>query len=406
MSLSDFQCKNAKPGEKVIKLSDGGGLQLWVTPDGAKRWRLAYRIDGKQKALAIGVYPSVGLKEAREAREAAKKQIDAGQDPSVTKKIAKATRIAANALTFDALGADLLEKKRREGKAPGTLQHFQWYLKLAHPIIGDRPISEISPTEVLSALRAVEARGRLETARKMRAAIGEVFRFAVTNSRAQHDPTAVLRGALAAPVVRHRSAIIDPKAFGELLRAVDGYTGAPETQVALELLALTFVRPGELRFAEWSEFDADRALWTIPAEKMKMRRPHRVPLASRALEILRDLQQMTGRGKYLFPSTRSATRCMSENTICAALRRMGFGKDEMSAHGFRAAASSMLNESALWHPDAIERQLAHDDADAVRKAYARAEFWDERVRMMDWWAVRCAEMRDASSTTMASDKAA
>jgi integrase len=215
-----------------------------------------------------------------------------------------------------------------------------------------------------------------------------------------------LKGLLATPVVKHRAAIIEPKAFGGLLRAISSYAGAPETRAALELLSLTFVRPGELRSAEWGEFDLDRGLWTIPAAKMKMRRPHRVPLAPRVVEVLRDLHSMTGHGKFLFPSTRSLARCMSENTICAALRRLGFGKDEMSAHGFRAAASSMLNESGLWHPDAIERQLAHDDADAVRKAYARAEFWDERVRMMDWWAVRCAEMRDESSKTMADSNAA
>lgn len=406
MSLSDLQCKNAKPGPKVVKLSDGGGLQLWVTPDGAKRWRLAYRIAGKQKALAIGVYPSIGLKEAREARETAKRHIDAGQDPSVIKKIAKATRIASNEATFDALSAELLAKKRREGKAAGTLEHFSWYMTLARPVIGARPIAELSSAEVLAALRVVEARGRLETAKKMRASIGEVFRFAIATGRAENDPTSALKGALTAPVVKHRAAIIEPKAFGGLLRAVDGYTGAPETRAALELLALTFVRPGELRFAEWAEFDMERALWVIPAKKMKMRRPHRVPLSPRALEILRDLQQMTGRGKYLFPSTRSATRCMSENTVCAALRRLGFGKAEMSAHGFRSAASSMLNESNLWHPDAIERQLAHEDADLIRKAYARAEFWDERVKMMDWWADHCAEMRAGTSTNQARDDAA
>jgi integrase len=406
MSLSDLQCRNAKPGAKVVKLSDGGGLQLWVTPDGAKRWRLAYRIAGKQKALAIGVYPTIGVKEARDARTAAKNLIDAGQDPSIAKKIAKTNRIASNADTFDTLAAELLEKKRKEQKALGTLERFEWLVSLARPIIGSRPISEISSAEVLAALRVVEARGRLETARKMRATVGEVFRFAAAHGRAGHDPTAVLKGLLAAPVVKHRAAIIEPKAFGGLLRAISSYAGAPETRAALELLSLTFVRPGELRSAEWGEFDLDRGLWTIPAAKMKMRRPHRVPLAPRVVEVLRDLHSMTGHGKFLFPSTRSLARCMSENTICAALRRLGFGKDEMSAHGFRAAASSMLNESGLWHPDAIERQLAHDDADAVRKAYARAEFWDERVRMMDWWAVRCAEMRDESSKTMADSNAA
>ena len=195
------------------------------------------------------------------------------------------------------------------------------------------------------------------------------------------------------PTVQHRAAITEPKAFGGLLRAIAGYNGAPETRAALELLALTFVRPGELRSAEWAEFDLDAGVWVIPAEKMKMRREHRVPLAPRAVTILREFHGITGGGKFLFPSIRSAARCMSENTVNAALRRLGFAQDEMTGHGFRSAASSILNESAMWHADAIERQLAHVDTDATRKAYARAEFWDERVRMMAWWADRCNEMR-------------
>ena len=227
----------------------------------------------------------------------------------------------------------------------------------------------------------------------MRGAIGEVFRYAVAAGRAENDPTGALKGALTAATVQHRAAIIEPKAFGGLLRALAGYDGAPETRAALELLALTFVRPGELRAAEWAEFNLDAGVWAIPAEKMKMRRPHRVPLAARAVAILRELHAITGGGKFLFPSVRSATRCMSENTINAALRRMGFEKHEMCGHGFRSAASSMLNELGLWNADAIERQLAHVDTDCVRKAYARADFWEERVRMMAWWADRCQEMR-------------
>jgi len=393
MPLSDLQVRTAKPGAKIVKLSDGGGLQLWITPDGAKRWRLAYRFAGKQKTLAIGVYPTVGLREARSAREVAKKLLDGGHDPSIAKKVAKSNRIVANANTFDALAAELQEKKRREGKASGTLNHWAWMLRLAQPTIGARPIAEIGAPEVLAALRTVEARGRHETARKMRGAIGEVFRYAVATGRAESDPTASLKGALTTPTVKHRAAIIEPKAFGALLRAIADYEGMPETKAALELLALTFVRPGELRAAEWTEFDLDAALWVIPAEKMKMRRPHRVPLAPRPITILHELSTITGHGKFLFPSVRSPARCMSENTINAALRRLGFGKEEMTGHGFRSTASSMLNECGLWHPDAIERQLAHVDADAVRKAYARADFWEERARMMEWWADRCEEMR-------------
>jgi integrase len=219
-----------------------------------------------------------------------------------------------------------------------------------------------------------------------------VFRFAVATCRADMDPTAALRGAILSPVVQHRAAIIEPKAFGGLLRAIATYEGAPETKAALESMALTFVRPGELRTAEWSEFDLDAAVWSIAAEKMKMRRPHRVPLAPQTLAILQPLRGIS-RGRFLFPSIRSQQRCMSENTINAALRRLGFGKDQMTGHGFRSAASSMLNESGLWSADAIERQLAHVDADSVRRAYARADYWEERVRMMAWWAGRCGEMK-------------
>jgi integrase len=383
MPLNDLTIRNAKPGERVYKLSDGGGLQLWVTPDGAKRWRMAYRFAGKQKTLAIGVYPAVGLREAREARDGAKRLLAEGGDPSIAKKINRTTKALATANTFEAVAADLTDKKRREGKADRTLNKIEWLLRLAAPSIGARPISEITTPEVLSVLRKVEARGRHETARRLRATIGEVFRYAVATGRAESDPTSALKGAIAAPVVNHRAAIIDPKAFGGLLRAISGYEGAPETRTALELQALTFVRPGELRAAEWTEFDLGAAVWSIPGEKMKMRRPHRVPLAT---TLLRELQTITGQGRFLFPSARSTARCMSENTINAALRRLGFSQDEMTGHGFRSAASSILNESGLWHADAIERQLAHVDNDSVRRAYARADYWDERVRMMAWWA--------------------
>ena len=259
-------------------------------------------------------------------------------------------------------------------------------LSLARPAIGARLIAEITAPEVLGALRGVESRGRHETAKRLRATIGQVFRYAVATGRAEADPTGALRGALTAPVVNHRAAITEPKALGGLLRAIASYEGAPETRTALELLALTFVRPGELRAAEWAEFDLDAAVWSIPSEKMKMKRPHRVPLAPRAVAILRELQAITGRGKFVFPSVRSSARCMSENTINAALRRMGFAKDEMTGHGFRAVASSLLNESGKWNADAIEAQLAHVENDAVRRAYHRADYWSERVAMIAYWA--------------------
>ena len=393
MALNELVIRSAKAEGKITKLSDGGGLQLWVTADGAKRWRLAYRFAGGQKVLAIGVYPAVGLKEARTARQDAKRLLSEGIDPSSAKKQAKAAQASSAANTFEAIAAELVDKKRREGKAANTVGKSEWLLSLALPAIGTRPIKEIAAPDILAVLRKVESRGKLETAKRLRATIGQVFRYAVATGRADADPTGALAGAIASPVVRHRAAIVGPKAYGALLRSIVSYEGSPETLVALELLALTFVRPGELRAAEWSEFDLDAALWSIPEEKMKMRRPHRVPLAPRAVAILLDLNTITGRGRFLFPSVRSATRCMSENTINAALRRLGFRQDEMTAHGFRSAASSILNESGLWNPDAIERQLAHVDNDGVRRAYARADFWDERVRMMNWWADKCEELR-------------
>jgi len=393
MALTELAIRSAKVEGKITKLSDGGGLQLWVTGDGAKRWRLAYRYAGGQKVLAIGVYPDVGLKEARTARQDAKRLLSEGIDPSSAKKQAKAAQASSAANTFEAIAAELVDKKRREGKAANTVGKSEWLLSLALPAIGTRPIKEIAAPDILAVLRKVESRGKLETAKRLRATIGQVFRYAVATGRADADPTGALAGAIASPVVRHRAAIVGPKAYGALLRSIVSYEGSPETLAALELLALTFVRPGELRAAEWSEFDLDAALWSIPEEKMKMRRPHRVPLAPRAVAILLDLNTITGRGRFLFPSVRSATRCMSENTINAALRRLGFRQDEMTAHGFRSAASSILNESGLWNPDAIERQLAHVDSDGVRRACARADFWDERVRMMNWWADKCEELR-------------
>jgi integrase len=397
MALTDAAIRAAKSKEgRTIKLSDGGGLQLWVTSSGSKRWHIAYRFGGKQLKLSLGAYPAVGLKDAREQRDAAKRLLASGIDPGQQRKTAALIKANAEANTFDAIASELLQKKRCEAKAEKSLDKLEWLLSLARPSIGARPIAEITAPDVLSVLRAVEARGRHETARRLRATIGQVFRYAVATGRAEADPTGALKGALTMPNVQHRAAIVEAKAFGGLLRAIATYDGAPETRAALELLALTLVRPGELRAAEWAEFDLETGVWSIPGEKMKMKRPHRVPLASQAIVILQDLKAITGSGKFLFPSVRSAQRCMSENTINAALRRLGFDKDEMTGHGFRSAASSMLNESGLWNADAIEAQLAHVENNSVRRAYHRADYWDERTRMMSWWANRCEELRDGA----------
>jgi integrase len=389
---SAIRAAKSKTGQ-TVKLSDGGGLQLWVQPSGSKLWNLAYRFAGKQRKLAIGSYPGIGLKEARAKREEARKLLTSGFDPSQQKRLAKLTSESQKADTFEAISREVLEKKRREGKSETTVSKAKWLFDLAIPRLGPHPIAEITAPEVLAVLRQVETRGRLETARRLRAVIGQAFRFAVATGRAVSDPTSALRGALTAPVVQHRAAIVEPVPFGALLRAIDGYDGTLVVRSALQLLALTFTRPGELRLATWKEFDLDAGVWTIPANRMKMRRPHRIPLASQTISVLEELRTLTGQFELLFPGVRSPSRPLSENTLNAALRRLGYAKDDMSSHGFRAAASSLLNECGKWNADAIEAQLAHVESNAVRKAYARAEYWAERVEMMAYWADRLVELR-------------
>ena len=392
--LTDARVRNAKPTPRPMKFSDAGGLHLLVQPHGSKLWRMAYRFAGKQKTLALGVYPTVSLQEAREKRDAAKRSLAKGIDPSAQRRLERqAARTPGS--TFKDVAEEVMAKFEREGRADATLTKKRWLLQFAYPSIGHRPIAEITAPELLSVLRRVEERGCYETARRMRSTFGTVLRFAIATGRAERDPAADLRGALTSPKVTHRAAIIDPAAIGALLRAIDGYAGHPFTKAALLLAALTFVRPGELRRAEWSEFDFEAAEWRIPAAKMKMRRPHRVPLSRQALAILHDLQAMTGHGRWLFPSVRSISRPMSENTMNAALRRLGYGADEMTTHGFRSMASTRLNEMGCWNPDAIERQLAHQEPDDVRRAYTHAaEYWLDRVHMMQAWADYLDELRE------------
>jgi integrase len=391
--LSDRSIRAVRSSGKLTKLSDSSGLQLWITPQGGKYWRLAYRFDGKQRVLALGTYPTVTLKDARIARDLAKRDLKAGRDLNQQRKITRLEVETAAMNTFAGIATELLAKKKREEKAETTLRKLQWLLGLATPYLGPRPVAAISAPEVLAVLRQVEARGKLETARRLRAVIGEVFRYAIAVGKANSDPTFALRGALTTPPTKHRAAIVEPVPLGALLRAIDSYDGTPEVIAALQLLALTFVRPGELRNARWAEFDLEAAIWTIPPERMKMKRAHRVPLAPQGIAILRRLHGITCRGELLFPSVRSSKRCMSENTVNAALRRLGYTKDDMTGHGFRAAASSLLNECGKWNPDAIEAQLAHVENNSVRRAYARADFWEERVAMMSYWAERLEAMR-------------
>jgi len=404
MSLSDVKIRTAKATATMQKLSDGEGLQLWISPVGGKAWKLAYRFGGKQKKLSLGNYPDISLQRARELRADAKRTLAEGRDSGELRRIEKLTAGNASANTFNAVADELLERKRREGRTENTIEKIVWILDFARPVIGERPISEITAAEVLQALRAVEARGRLETARRMRSVVGEVFRFAIATARATNDPTFALRGALMPPKVQHRAALVAPADFGALLRAIDGFNGQPTTTAALKLLALLFPRPGELRLAEWQEFNLPDAVWVIPAARTKMRREHRVPLSKQAVGLLRELHAITGRGKLVFPGYGVGSRAgkpieqrpISENTLNGALRRMGYGQDEMTAHGFRSTASTLLNECGLWSADAIERALAHVEQDDVRKAYNRAAHWDERVRMAQWWADHLDSLRDGA----------
>ncbi|MDX8510215.1 tyrosine-type recombinase/integrase [Mesorhizobium captivum] len=373
----------ARPASKLQKLSDGGGLQLWIQPSGTRLWRLAYRFDGKQKLLSLGSYPVLSLADAREARDEAKRLLKAGADPARERKFHKAT---SQKDTFRSIADEYVDKLKKEGRADRTISKVKWLLDFAYPTIGDKCIREIDPATVLTALRRVEVRGRYESSRRLRSTIGTVFRYAIATARAEADPTIALRGALISPTVTSRAAITDPKALGGLLRAVDAFDGQPTTRAALKLMALMFPRPGELRLAEWEEFDFESSMWIIPEARMKMRRPHRVPLSRQAISVLRSLKEISGGGSLLFPGVRSVSRPISDNTLNAALRRMGYGKEEATAHGFRATASTLLNECGKWHPDAIERQLAHIENNDVRRAYARAEHWEERVKMMQWWA--------------------
>jgi integrase len=391
---NDTAFRNAKPREKPFKLSDGGGLYLLVQPNAAKLWRLAYRFDGRQKLLALGVYPATSLAEARAKRDAAKKFLAEGSDPSVERKSERRAAKLSRRNTFKAVAQELMEKFEKEGDAKATLKKKKWLLDFAIAELGSRPIAEIKAPELLDALRKIEKRGRFETAGRVRSTAGAVFRYAIATGRAERDPSGDLRGALITPTVTHRATIVEPSAIGALLRAIDDFDGQPTTRAALRLAPLLFVRPGELRKAEWTEFNFHDAEWRIPAKKMKMGREHRVPLAKQSLVILRELKELTGGCKYLFPSVRSWHRPMSENTLNAALRRLGYAKEEMTTHGFRAMASTRLNETGKFNPDAIERQLAHQEENKVRAAYTHgAEFWLERVRLMTFWADYLDELR-------------
>ena len=389
--LSDLQIRKAKPKDRPYKLADGAGLYLLVNATGSRLWRWKYRIAGREKLLALGSYPDVTLADAREACAAARRQRAAGIDPGEERQRAKRAHQQAAAVvadTFGAVAAAWLAQREAHGEtASTTIIKDRWRLETyLLPPLADRPITAISPLELRDVLRAIEAAGKRETASRCKITAGQVFRWAVLEGKAEIDPTGALRGLFTTPTPTHRAAITEPAQIGALLRAIDGFAGQHVTRCALRLAPLVFVRPGELRKATWPEFDLAGAIWRIPAERMKMKAPHLVPLSTQAVDVLRDLQRLTGAEPYIFPALGRRGRCMSENTVNAALRSLGYGSDEMTGHGFRSMAATRLNEMG-WNADAIERQLAHAETNKVRAAYTHAaQYLDERKRMMQAWA--------------------
>jgi integrase len=386
MPLTDKAIRNSKPGDRPIKLFDGGGLFLMVAPSGGKWWRLKYRFAGKEKLISLGTYPEVSLKEARDRQNSARKQLSSGIDPSATRKATKASQSDRASNSFEVVAREWLTKFSSRW-TPIHIDNITRRLeKNIFPWIGSRPLAEVSASELLTVLRRIEDRGAIETAHRAQQNCSQVFRYAIATGRAERDPSPDLRGALVPVLKKHLAAITDPKAVGRLLRAVDAYEGSFVTKCALRLAPLVFVRPGELRHAEWVEILLERAEWNIPFTRMKMREPHLVPLSRQSLEILKELKPLTGAGRYVFPGARSNSRPMSENAVLAALRNMGFAKNEMSGHGFRAMARTILDEVLHVRPDYIEHQLGHAVRDPNGRAYNRTAHLDERRRMMQQWA--------------------
>lgn len=386
MALSDTAIRKAPLPDKPRKLTDGGGLYLLLNPNGSKWWRFKYRYGGKEKLLSLGTYPDTGLADAREKRDAARKQLAAGVDPGAHRKAEKAAGEERAANSFEVVAR---EWHTKQSKSWVELHASRILLRLENdifPWLGNHPIANITAKELLATVNRIADRGAVESAHRVLQNCGQVFRYAIATGRAERNPAADLKGALPSVKQKHLAAITDPNAIGALLRAIDAYQGSFVTKCALRLAPLVFVRPGELRQAEWAEFDLDHAQWNLPAEKMKMREPHLVPLAPQAVSILKELQALTGRGRYLFPSARSPQRPMSNNAVLSALRRMGYATDEMSGHGFRAMARTVLDEVLHFRPDYIEHQLAHAVKDPNGRAYNRTAHLAERRKMMAGWA--------------------
>jgi integrase len=385
MSLTDIKVKNAKPRDKAYKIADSEGLFLLVTPRGAKYWRLKYRFKGKEKLLALGVYDQVTLADARLKRNKARNMLANEIDPSLVKQEKKQSNKIAAENSFESIAREWHAKFSTQWTPKHGNRIISQFEKEIFPWLGRRTISEITAPDLLSALRRIESRGAIETAHRTHQTCSQVFRYAIATGRAERDPSVDLRGALPPARKKHHASLTDLKSIGELMRSIQDYQGHFVTKCALRLASMLFVRPGELRQAEWSEFDFETAEWRIPAAKMKMRVMHIVPLPKQAITTLRELQPLTGGRKYVFPCIRTFSRPMSENTVNAALRRLGYTKEEMTGHGFRSMASTLLNEQG-WNRDAIERQLAHSERNNIRAAYNYAEYLPERRKMMQHWA--------------------
>lgn len=385
--LSELQVKNAKPATKETKLFDGAGLFLLVTPSGGKLWRLKYRFGGREKLLTLGAYPQISLSDARQRREDARRLLANGIDPSEVKK-AKREEQQEQKRTFEVVAREWFVKNEPGWSASHCATVKSRLERDIFPVFGNSPISEIKRSHIIGLLKGIEARGKIETAKRLKIYCGQIFRYALNHEWVESNPTADLKTGdiLTKAEKKHHAAIIEPKQVAELLRAIDVYTGTFVVKCALQLAPLVFVRPGELQKAEWAEFDLDAAEWNIPAARMKTKQPHLVPLATQAVAILRDLYNVTGEGIYLFPSLRSSKRPMSNVAMLAAFRRMGFEKEEMTTHGFRAMARTILDEVLQFRPDFIEHQLAHAVRDPNGRAYNRTAHLAERRKMMQTWA--------------------
>lgn len=396
MPLTDTAIRAIKPTSKTAKFFDGGGLYLEVAPSGGKWWRLKYRFQGKEKRISLGTYPTIGLKEARERREDTKKILANGIDPSAQRQAIKVSTTSIDKNSFEVVTREWFDKHVVNLAPSYSKKVRSLFERQIFPVLGAKPIAEVEPTDVLNAARHVEQTGAIETAHRLIQICGQVFRYAIATGRTKYDVSTGLHAALPKVNVKHMATLTDKKRIGQLLRAIDAYGGFFPVRCALKLAPLLFVRPGELQKAEWAEFDLPAAEWRLPASKMKMRQRHIVPLPRQALSVLTELQAYTGNGQFLFPSIRTTTKPIALESMLVAIRSMGFTQDEMTMHGFRGMASTLLNEMG-YNRDWIERQLAHGERDHVRAAYNYAEHLPERRRMMQEWADYLDELKAANN---------